>query len=46
MENYKPIKKGVYIRLDADILEWLKETGDGYQTRLNAILRHAMTENI
>ncbi|GHU20623.1 hypothetical protein FACS1894163_13650 [Spirochaetia bacterium] len=46
MENYKPIKKGVYIRLDADVLEWLKETGDGYQTRLNSILRHAMTENI
>ena len=45
MENYKPIKKGVYVRLDADVLEWLKETGDGYQPRLNSILRHAMAES-
>jgi uncharacterized protein (DUF4415 family) len=45
MANYKPIKKGVYVRLDADVLEWLRGTGDGYQTRLNAILRRTMTES-
>jgi len=39
---YKPIKKTVQIRLDADVLEWLKQTGPGYQTRANAILREAM----
>ena len=32
-------KKGVYIRLDPDILDWLKKQGKGYQTRINAILR-------
>ena len=32
-------KKGVYIRLDGDVLDWLKEQGKGYQTRINAILR-------
>ena len=32
-------KTGVYIRLDADILDWLKGQGRGYQTRINAILR-------
>ena len=32
-------KTGVYIRLDADILDWLKGQGKGYQTRINAILR-------
>lgn len=32
-------KTGVYIRLDADLLEWLKGQGKGYQTRINAILR-------
>ncbi len=32
-------KQGVYIRLDADILDWLKKEGKGYQTRINAILR-------
>jgi uncharacterized protein (DUF4415 family) len=42
MANFKPIKKTVYVRLDADVLEWLKSEGDGYQTRMNAILRRAM----
>ena len=42
---YKPIKKTVQIRLDADVLEWLKQAGPGYQTRANAILRQAMLES-
>lgn len=32
-------KKAVYIRLDADLLEWMKAQGKGYQSRINAILR-------
>ena len=32
-------KKGVYIRLDGDVLTWLKSRGKGYQTKINAILR-------
>lgn len=32
-------KKGVYIRLDGDVLTWLKSQGKGYQTKINAILR-------
>ncbi|MDR1838280.1 MAG: BrnA antitoxin family protein [Treponema sp.] len=32
----------VSCNLDADIVEWLKQDGDGYQTRLNSILRQAM----
>ena len=39
---YRPAKKSTTIRVDADVLEWLKAGGDGYQTRLNAILREAM----
>ena len=27
------------LRLDADVLEWLKSQGKGYQSRINAILR-------
>jgi len=42
---YKPLKKTVQIRLDADVLEWLKQAGPGYQTRANAILRQAMLES-
>jgi len=41
---YKPIKKTVQIRLDADVLEWLKQAGSGYQTRANSILRQAMLQ--
>jgi len=43
---YKPIKKTVQIRVDADVLEWLKEAGSGYQTRANSILRQAMLQSI
>jgi uncharacterized protein (DUF4415 family) len=42
MANYKPVKKTVNVRLDADVIEWLQSTGKGYQTRMNAILRKAM----
>ena len=41
---YKPIKQVVQIRLDADVLEWLKQDGPGYQTRANNILRQAMLQ--
>ncbi len=42
---YRPIKKPVTLRLDADVLAWLKSQGAGYQTRLNAILRQAMNKD-
>ncbi len=32
-------KKAVSLRLDSDLLDWFKEQGKGYQTRINAILR-------
>jgi uncharacterized protein (DUF4415 family) len=46
MANYKPIKKAVNVRLDADIIEWLKNDGIGYQTRMNAILRKEMLQSV
>jgi uncharacterized protein (DUF4415 family) len=39
---YRPVKQQLTVRIDADILEWLKSFGKGYQSRLNAILRTAM----
>ena len=39
---YRPIKKSLTIRLDADVLAWLKAGGRGYQTRINRLLRVAM----
>lgn len=42
---YRPPKKPVTIRLDADVLEWLKAYGKGYQTRANWLLRHAIASS-
>jgi uncharacterized protein (DUF4415 family) len=39
---YRPVKTSTTIRVDADILVWLKSKGSGYQTRINEILRQAM----
>jgi uncharacterized protein (DUF4415 family) len=37
----KPVspKASIALRLDADVLEWFKAQGPGYQTRINAVLR-------
>ena len=42
---YRQPKKSVTIRLDGDVLDWLKGFGKGYQTRANLLLRHAMTNS-
>jgi uncharacterized protein (DUF4415 family) len=39
---YRPIKRPVTIRVDADVLAWLKRQGRGYQTRIKKLLREAM----
>lgn len=39
---FVPAKQTVTIRLDADVVTWLKEGGKGYQTRANKILRSVM----
>jgi uncharacterized protein (DUF4415 family) len=41
---YRPIKQQLTVRIDADVLAWLKGQGKGYQSRLNNILRAAMLE--
>ena len=41
-ELHLPVKKPVTIRLDADVLEWFKGQGHGYQTRINNLLRKYM----
>jgi uncharacterized protein (DUF4415 family) len=38
----RPVKQAVCLRLDADIVAWLKKKGKGYQTRTNGILRQSM----
>ena len=39
---WPPAKRQLTIRLDVDVLEWLKFLGKGYTTRINHILRAAM----
>jgi len=41
-EAWPPAKRQLTIRLDEDVLTWLKTHGRGYQTRINRILRVAM----
>ncbi len=41
---YRPVKKQLTVRIDADVLAWLKSQGKGYQSRLNDILRAAMID--
>jgi uncharacterized protein (DUF4415 family) len=43
---YRPIKKPVTMRLDADVIQWLKQDGPGYQTKANALLRKAMMQSL
>ena len=40
---FRPVKKPVTLRLDADILAWFQRGGRGYQTRINQALRKVMT---
>jgi uncharacterized protein (DUF4415 family) len=39
---YRPIKRPVTMRLDADVIEWLRQDGPGYQTKANRLLRSEM----
>jgi uncharacterized protein (DUF4415 family) len=39
---YRPAKRPVTMRLDEDVVDWLKGFGPGYQTKANLLLRHAM----
>ncbi len=41
-EFYRPVKRQITARVDADVLDWLKAQGKGYQSRINAILRREM----
>lgn len=43
---YRPVKQQITARVDADVLDWLKSQGKGYQGRLNAILRREMLASL
>jgi uncharacterized protein (DUF4415 family) len=39
---YRPNTTSTTVRVDTDVLLWLRSPGKGYQSRINAILRRAM----
>jgi uncharacterized protein (DUF4415 family) len=43
---YRPVKRQMTVRLDADVLAWLRSQGKGYHGRLNGILRNAMLQDL
>jgi uncharacterized protein (DUF4415 family) len=43
---YRPIKQQLTVRIDADVVEWLRNQGSGYQSRMNNILRTTMLKSI
>ena len=43
---YRPLKKPVTLRLDADVIAWFKKDGKRYQTRINIALRKVMEREI
>lgn len=46
LEFYRPLKKPVTLRLDADVIAWFKKDGRRYQTRINAALRTVMEKEL
>ena len=43
---YRPVKRQITARVDADVLAWLKSQGKGYQSRINSILRREMLASL
>jgi uncharacterized protein (DUF4415 family) len=43
---YRPIKEQISVRVDADVLAWLRSRGKRYQTYMNDVLRRAMRSDL
>jgi uncharacterized protein (DUF4415 family) len=46
LKYWRPVKQAVSLRLDADVIAWLKKDGQGYQTRANQMLRERMLKEL
>jgi uncharacterized protein (DUF4415 family) len=44
LEMYRPLKKPITVRIDADVLAWFRKDGTRYQTRINSALRRVMEQ--
>ena len=45
-EFFRPIKKLTSVRIDADVLAWLRSKGEGHLSRINQILRERMESEL
>jgi uncharacterized protein (DUF4415 family) len=43
---FKPYKQQITLRIDGDVIAWAKRDGAGYQSRINAVLRKAMMDDL
>jgi len=43
---YRPVKKAISLRLDADVLTWFKERSEKYQSKINEVLREYMRRHL
>ena len=46
---FRPVKKQLTLRLDADLIDWFKShasAGEGYQTRINSALREYISSAV
>ncbi len=43
---YKPVKQQLTLRIDADVVDWFKQQGDGYQSKMNAALREYVGKKV
>jgi len=43
---FRPYKQQITLRIDSDVLAWVRRTGAGYQSRINAALRKAMVDDL
>ena len=41
---YRPIKQQLTLRLDADVVDWFRSNGNGYQSRINSALREFVSQ--
>ena len=46
LQYYRPLKKPITVRIDADVLAWFKKDGRHYQTRINQALRKVMEKEM
>ena len=42
VKGMPPHKRDIHIRIDEDVLDWFRQAGRGYQTRINNVLRAFM----